>query len=415
MIYRVFLDTNVYVSANYSFHNASFSRLCSLAESGQLQLVINSVIEGEVRAHIEDNVKKAVKELEQATKNRAFASFRNAPDFKESLKISDTEDWVTWALAEFSDFLVSCHVRRIPLNGIDVEAMVEDYFQQRLPFEHRKPEEFKDAIAIRSLIYDMIQVDIDEDVYYCIVSEDKGFREAIRESISEKEIKDNTYIFDNLVQFTDFLSEMDKQMQFMIGYLKSDFGHDLLHGSVEEVLRSSSYEIRHFEEVIDQQLVDIDICSLIPHAIELLNDAGTPSVLHTIIEGEAEIVVNFTFHDESQSYYDKDNGTYIYLISVFATATHRIKFNIPMSFIVSDCLYEDLPFEDDDVYATKKMELDSYVEPVFDLSEENRIYYEELERSGDDDAYDTCPDCGCRIGIENDGGNGFCINCAPNH
>lgn len=31
------------------------------------------------------------------------------------------------------------------------------------------------------------------------------------------------------------------------------------------------------------------------------------------------------------------------------------------------------------------------------------------------DAYNTCPDCGNRINFENDGGNGFCTNCAPNH
>ncbi len=31
------------------------------------------------------------------------------------------------------------------------------------------------------------------------------------------------------------------------------------------------------------------------------------------------------------------------------------------------------------------------------------------------DAYSTCPDCGRKINVENDGGNGFCLNCAPNH
>ena len=29
--------------------------------------------------------------------------------------------------------------------------------------------------------------------------------------------------------------------------------------------------------------------------------------------------------------------------------------------------------------------------------------------------YDVCPDCGEAISHLNDGGNGFCINCAPNH
>lgn len=31
------------------------------------------------------------------------------------------------------------------------------------------------------------------------------------------------------------------------------------------------------------------------------------------------------------------------------------------------------------------------------------------------DAYDTCPDCGRPINHENDGGDGFCIDCSPNH
>lgn len=29
--------------------------------------------------------------------------------------------------------------------------------------------------------------------------------------------------------------------------------------------------------------------------------------------------------------------------------------------------------------------------------------------------YTTCPDCGCNIAFENDGGNGFCSSCAHNH
>ncbi len=28
---------------------------------------------------------------------------------------------------------------------------------------------------------------------------------------------------------------------------------------------------------------------------------------------------------------------------------------------------------------------------------------------------ERCPDCGCNITTQNDGGNGFCINCASNH
>lgn len=417
MIYRVFLDTNIYDAANYSFRNASFSRLCSLAESGQLQLVINSVIEGEVQAHISERVKKSVKELERATRDSAFASFRNIPEYKEKLIISDFQEWVSCALDEFSRFLSSCSVRRIPLNGIDVEEMVDDYFQHNLPFENNKPEEFKDAIAVRSLILDMIEADEETDIIqYCIVSADKGFREAVKKSVSGCPIEDYTIIFENLVGFTDYLAEMDKQMQFMLRYLKSHYGHDLMYDAVKEALEASTYEIKRFDEVIEQEIVDCEIVAANPHAISLTNTAGTPDIFETVIEGLADIIVDYTYNDESQSYYDKELGSYICLVSVSATATHRIKFIIPMSFIVNECLAEDQELEstDDEVFETKDMKFDGSVEQSFDLTDKNRTSYEELERS-DGGTYDTCPDCGCRIGIENDGGNGFCINCAPNH
>ena len=49
MFYRVFLDTNIYDGANYSFHNFAFEKMREYAAIGDLALVINSVIEGELK------------------------------------------------------------------------------------------------------------------------------------------------------------------------------------------------------------------------------------------------------------------------------------------------------------------------------------------------------------------------------
>ena len=416
MFYRVFLDTNIYDAANYSFRNASFSRLRSLAESGQLQLIINSVIEGEVRNHISERVKKAVKNLENATRDPAFAGFRSNPDYQNQLNITDVCEWVNFALNEFSALLNSCRVRRISLNGINVETMLDDYFQQKYPFEKKKPDEFKDAIAVRSLVHDLEEADTEPDIIqYCIISADKGFKEAVKNAISGNLIEDYMLIFDSLVEFTDYLAKMDSQMQFMLRYLKSDYGHDLLYDAVKEALEASTFEIIEFNEITDQEIVDIDVISAIPHTVSLTNTAGIPDVLDTVIDGEAEIVVDYTYNDINQSYFGKELEEYAYLFSKSAEATYRVKFNIPMSFIVNRCLAadEELERDGDEVFDSKEMELDIYTEQSFKLSDENITSYEELESN--DDTYNTCPDCGCRIGIDNDDGNGFCINCAPNH
>ena len=82
-------------------------------------------------------------------------------------------------------------------------------------------------------------------------------------------------------------------------------------------------------------------------------------------------IVDYTYNDESQSYYDKEFGTYVYLVSVSATATHRIKFSIPMSFIVNECLADDRELEsiNDEVFEIKDMKYDGCVEQSFDLNE----------------------------------------------
>ena len=36
-------------------------------------------------------------------------------------------------------------------------------------------------------------------------------------------------------------------------------------------------------------------------------------------------------------------------------------------------------------------------------------------RNDDDPYFAICPDCGKPIGIYNDGGNGFCVDCAARH
>lgn len=40
---------------------------------------------------------------------------------------------------------------------------------------------------------------------------------------------------------------------------------------------------------------------------------------------------------------------------------------------------------------------------------------DDLEESRVRGAFTTCPDCGCGINFENDGGNGFCMKCAHDH
>ena len=49
LYYKVFIDTNICDSANYSFNNGAFTALRTGASYGELELHINFVVEGETK------------------------------------------------------------------------------------------------------------------------------------------------------------------------------------------------------------------------------------------------------------------------------------------------------------------------------------------------------------------------------
>lgn len=92
LYYKVFLDINIYDGANYSFRNALFTALKNRFLSGKLELHINSVVEGEVRQHINSNIKKAAKELLEAVRNSVLSGFKNIPKFADKIQIENPKE-----------------------------------------------------------------------------------------------------------------------------------------------------------------------------------------------------------------------------------------------------------------------------------------------------------------------------------
>ncbi|SES43192.1 hypothetical protein SAMN04487884_1529 [Butyrivibrio fibrisolvens] len=64
-------------------------------------------------------------------------------------------------------------------------------------------------------------------------------------------------------------------------------------------------------------------------------------------------------------------------------------------------------FEDDNSFETEIIIRGKLEETEFYDRQEN-----DFELPGE---LGYCPDCGCPLNIENDGGNGVCIKCVPDH
>ena len=129
MIYKVILDTNIYIASNYLFQNASFSALKERAASGKLELLVNSVIEGEVETHINREVKQAANELLKAAKHPKLAALRSVPEFSEKLTVQNPKEWVRKSIEQFQELLEACKVKRIANRGVHGEIISQKYME----------------------------------------------------------------------------------------------------------------------------------------------------------------------------------------------------------------------------------------------------------------------------------------------
>ena len=93
MFYKVFMDTNIYDGANYSFRNAMFQCLREYATKDELCLVVNSIIEGEVRSHIRDRIKEQITKLNKVVTDRTFTAFKHLAPFMDIIEKKNPDDW----------------------------------------------------------------------------------------------------------------------------------------------------------------------------------------------------------------------------------------------------------------------------------------------------------------------------------
>lgn len=191
--------------------------------------------------------------------------------------------------------------------------------------------------------------------------------------------------------------------------------------AVEIALRITDDE--YFERIQEDVFAEIDA------TLSFSGEEYLEPSFHMGTNGIDELeIIEHDFISAEQVYRDQDTITYIFNYQVKAEATsfdywgrdddskeiilapsafHTFEGIVEVEVVRDANIYLD--FEGDEGFETATL-------IAGNLKETN---YESLLDSDEEEylegAYTTCPDCGCKINYENDGGNGFCVNCAPEH
>ena len=403
----VFIDTNEYRRCGHNFKSTPMRKIHELASKNTIHLLSSTVVVGEVCKHIQDEVN----EFSASQKKLAHyaRSIRNLSDFDNMIKKFDLDETIERAKQAFNSFLCSCNCQVISSSNIDNDALLNDYFAKKLPFENnsKKGDEFKDAFIIHSLR----KYADDTDSIIDVVSDDNGFSGALQ---NDERFRIYSRSEDLFAYITHIVEEIPAQNAKIVEeYINQPAINASIFSEIEdEIYRTGVW--------MDSNFDDVDIYSVQVNHVNLtyLDDIEN-DVLPFHLEVDVTLKIDYTCIDEGNSYWDKEEGCYLILRSSDCRLTKKVNldFNGTLSVEVdTECKIKDIIEIDDFKIEETKFGID------IDLEEDDEIeiLHSSLDDEYDEDAhtpgaYSTCPDCGHKINHENDGGNGFCLNCAPNH
>lgn len=145
----VFIDTGIYEEGLF-VESGSLKMLYDAASEGRITILLPEITERETKCHINKRANEEKKKLEKIS----GSILKAIPALKEKLESSivDAEHAADELEKLFLDKLQKAKVCRVPIQPtLDVQSIVESYFNLKPPFSDKKSSEFPDAIVLKSL------------------------------------------------------------------------------------------------------------------------------------------------------------------------------------------------------------------------------------------------------------------------
>lgn len=308
MYKKVFIDTNVFISEKFRLSNHKFEKLKKYTEEAQIILLYNEITEKELEVHIKEKIEEGIKSYNKVLKKYPLLEYLGKGVLEE-LKENKKEK-IYLSLKKDLDCFFDDSIN-LPLK-IDIKLVLEDHFNFKLPFTQKKQHEFKDAFVIQML--KNYQKQNNEKVY--IISQDKDFKGAFD---NDK----NFIIFEDLGKFIEKIEieQLRRENEKLLI-------NKIRDGEINEAIEDFIKNYIDLEIDYDSSDYEIDNYEIIRIYPEFINFCETENIQIYEFNVKLDIEIEITYLDEYSSYYDKEDGEYLFSNYITAKEKHNTEFKL---------------------------------------------------------------------------------------
>jgi hypothetical protein len=172
---HVFIDTTEFRANHLAYDLDPFKSLIAQAEAGALSIYETTILLGEVKERIREAVAEAATAANKFRESADAIREVTLPEMTAFFKRLDKKKLENHFLNKLEDYRAAVTPTMVPLDPLELESLVADYFDRQAPFgEGKKKSEFPDAINIKALD----RYCREKGIRMYVVSADEGFRSA---------------------------------------------------------------------------------------------------------------------------------------------------------------------------------------------------------------------------------------------
>lgn len=366
----VTLDTNIFDSNKLDFSkDSTLGLLVNYIEAKKIKLVLSNIVIKEVEKHVlrvSNDVCSQFRELRKDILNVAAEPFLEQIGISPRLLLLDKKQYKEKGMTVWREFLENLQPEIMDMSLVDIDSIVNDYFEIKPPFEvgEKKRKEFPDAF-----IANQIRKRFGVDEVIAIVSNDNGLKKACGNS-------SNHIFYESLADLYDAINRQEAEYKEVLQKINS-----LLGGYISEIrdivknedcieVQGIFYDKDGIATGFDYSDVEVEVIEDIKCHVRTIDEI-TDEISWATLLCTANIEVECSYEDYNNAVWDSETKSYYFLETRKNIEVHSARFGVRIEFNRIEEELRIIPF--------KVILGGDTLKERFEKNEEDEEYYDEMD------------------------------------